>query len=198
MGEASMAVDHTMDLSDVPAAEQIGDPRVRLRGLVRDHFDFVWRLLRRLGVAHCDADDAAQRVFWVASNKIEQIRIGSERSFLYGTSQRVAWAVRRDRNRRREVEEAAAADCPDMCLLPDEEVDRRRRVALLDQMLATLPDELRAVFILCEIEGLTAPEVAAIESIPVGTVASRLRRARQDLEETARRLMLAGSEGRAR
>jgi RNA polymerase sigma-70 factor (ECF subfamily) len=198
MGDASVALDHSMALPGSSAAETAGDPCARLRGIVQDHFDFVWRLLRRFGVAECDADDAAQRVFWVASSKIEQIHAGAERSFLYGTSRRVAWAVCRDRHRRREVEELAAADRADSGPLPDEQVDRRRRVAMLDEMLATLPDELKAVFILCEIEGLTAPEVAEIESIPVGTVASRLRRARQDLQARIRQRMPARSEGSAR
>jgi RNA polymerase sigma-70 factor (ECF subfamily) len=198
MGDASVALDNSMDLAGPAVVPVAGDSRARLRGLVQEQFDFVWRLLRRLGVAECDADDAAQRVFWVASSKIEQINIGSDRSFLYGTSRRVAWAVRRDRNRRREVEEIAAADYADSGPLPDEEVERRRRVELLDELLAALPDELKAVFILCEIEGLTAPAVAEIESIPVGTVASRLRRARQELQAKIRQRLPAGPEGSAR
>jgi RNA polymerase sigma-70 factor, ECF subfamily len=200
MGDASVAIDNSMDLPGPPAhaASAAEDPRRRLRGLVQDHFDFVWRLLRRFGVAECDADDAAQRVFWVASGKLESIHVGAERSFLYGTSRRVAWSVLRDRNRRCEIEGLAAAQLAENGPLPDEEVERRRRVAMLDEILAELPEDLKAVFVLCELEGLTAPEVAKLESIPVGTVASRLRRARQELEERIRRLTRTGSEGSAR
>ena len=198
MGDASMALDQSIAPSDPVAPVTGAAARVRLRAILQDHFDFVWRLLRRFGVAECDADDAAQRVFWVASNKIDCIHPGAERSFLYGTSRRVAWAVRRERSRRREVEELAAVSLLDSGPLPDEEVERRRRIALLDQMLATLPEDLKSVFILCEIEGLTAPEVAEIESIPVGTVASRLRRAREQLETRLRELLPEGPEGSVR
>jgi RNA polymerase sigma-70 factor (ECF subfamily) len=198
MGDASAALRQPLDLPRRPAAAAVGDGRDRARALVEENFDFVWRLLRRFGVAECDADDAAQRVFWVATGKIDRIEVGAERSFLFGTSRRVAWATRRDRDRRREVDDQGAADRADAAPLPDEEVERRRRVAMLDEMLAALPDDLRTVFVLCEVEGMTAPEVAQIESIPVGTVASRLRRARQQLEVEVRRRLPATPEGSAR
>ena len=58
----------------------------------------------------------------------------------------------------------------------------------LDAILDTLPDESRAVFVLVEIEGLSAPEVANVLGIPAGTVASRLRRARKLFTQAAKRL----------
>ena len=55
------------------------------------------------------------------------------------------------------------------------------RLRLLDTLLASLPDELREVVILCELESMTLSEAAAVLEIPQGTVASRLRRARAAL-----------------
>jgi RNA polymerase sigma-70 factor (ECF subfamily) len=50
---------------------------------------------------------------------------------------------------------------------------------LLDALLAKLPDKLRRALVLAEIEGLEVAEIAELERIPVGTAASRLRRARE-------------------
>src|SRR5687767_8850666 len=78
-----------------PATTTIADPSTRFTAMVTDHFDFVWRLLRGLGVAPDAVDDAAQHVFLVASNKVAAIAYGSERSFLFGTAVGVAANVRR-------------------------------------------------------------------------------------------------------
>ena len=53
----------------------------RLAGLVREHYAFVWRLLRRLGLREGDADDAAQQVFLTASRRLHEIEPARERSF---------------------------------------------------------------------------------------------------------------------
>jgi hypothetical protein len=60
-----------------------------LRALVDAHFDFIWRLFRRMGLSHADADDAAQHVFITATEKFDVIALGSERTFLYGVALRV-------------------------------------------------------------------------------------------------------------
>jgi RNA polymerase sigma-70 factor (ECF subfamily) len=62
---------------------------------------------------------------------------------------------------------------------------------LLDLILDRLPEEQRTVFVLSEIEGMTAPEVAAIVGVPLGTVSSRLRRAREQFHVEAARLRRA-------
>ena len=62
----------------------------RSRALVRDHFDFIWRLLRRTGLSPQDADDEAQRVFITVAQKLDQVVAGNERTYLYGTALRFA------------------------------------------------------------------------------------------------------------
>jgi RNA polymerase sigma-70 factor (ECF subfamily) len=71
---------------------------------------------------------------------------------------------------------------------PEQEVDVRRRRALLDQLLEALPLPLRTVFVLFELEGLPTAEIGPMLGIPVGTVASRLRRARALFMARAKRL----------
>jgi RNA polymerase sigma-70 factor (ECF subfamily) len=66
-----------------------------------------------------------------------------------------------------------------------------RAWALLDELLAELPEELARVLALAEIEQVEVPEIAALEKIPVGTAASRLRRARALFRE-----LLAGVQHR--
>jgi RNA polymerase sigma-70 factor (ECF subfamily) len=145
--------------------------------MVAEHFDFVWRLLRRLGVERDDADDAAQQVFMIATRKVSSIEEGSERTFLHGTAIRVAANARRSRHRRRDL--PGHADFADpRAAHPDSLSELARARALLDEVLARLPIALRTVLVLAEIEQLQVSEIAALEGIKIGTAASRLRRAR--------------------
>jgi RNA polymerase sigma-70 factor (ECF subfamily) len=162
--------------------------------LVRAEIDFVWRQLRRLGLSRTDADDATQQVFLVAARRRAQLLAGKERSFLYGTALRVAANVRRSVQRRREVD-APLPEPPLDAPLPDEMLERRRARALLDSLLARLPEELSRVLVLAEVEELTVAAVAALEGIPAGTAASRLRRARAAFRELLEQ-HLASTEGR--
>jgi RNA polymerase sigma-70 factor, ECF subfamily len=178
-------------LHQVPAAAE-GEIAVsatgRARALVDHHFDFIWRLLCRLGVPELDVDDAAQQVFIVATQRLGDVPLGGERTFLYGTALRTAATIRRDLRRRARWVEAGPADCASSDPTPHEELERRQALQFLDQVLLRLDDELREVFVLCEIEELTAPQVSAIAELPVGTVASRLRRARREFGQQVRRL----------
>lgn len=152
----------------------------RIRSLVVAHFDFVWRSLRRLGVPTSSVDDVTQEVLWIAARKIAHIRPGSERAFLFAIVVRVASDVRRRQARNRELAESALVEAAidgraDVEVL----VDQKRARDLLEVVLDRMPFELRTVLMLTEGEQLTMAEVAQILELPQGTVASRLRRARQ-------------------
>ncbi len=155
---------------------------MRATALVEAHFEFVWRLLRRWGLSEVDADDAAQQVFMIASQKVEKIAIGSERTFLYGTALRVAANARRKARQDRNVPETGPS-VEEVGVSPDRAIELRRARALLDELLELMPAELRRVLVLAEIEQLEVPEIARLESIPTGTAASRLRRARAAFRE---------------
>ena len=160
----------------------------RVARLVREHYGLVWRLLRRLGLAAGDADDAAQQVFITAAAKLGEIEAERERAFLYGVSLNVGARVRRSHARRREEPlEAAGEGATDQ---PNAEqlLEQRQARGALDALLSAMPEELRVVFVLYELEELSTPQIAELCSIPLGTCASRLRRAREDFEERVARL----------
>jgi RNA polymerase sigma-70 factor (ECF subfamily) len=163
--------------------ERVAAEHVRLRRMLDESFDFVWRSLRRFGLSDDRADDAAQQVFIIASRKLDMIRPDSERSFLFGTAMRVASDMRRSAVSRREVAHAdPAADLADTSSAPDELVDQRRARETLDRVLDAMDEDLRAVFVLFELEEMPTAEIATLLAIPPGTVASRLRRAREEFE----------------
>jgi RNA polymerase sigma-70 factor, ECF subfamily len=166
------------------------DPQARIRTLFEEQYDFVWRSLRRLGLQTDVVDDAAQEVFMVAARRIEEIAAGSERSFLYGTALRVASTLRRTKARRREAdaEEGAIERVPDPAPALEDLADRKRAREMLDHVLEAMPIELRAVFTLYEIEDLTMIEISRFLDLPQGTVASRLRRARELFEHEVKKL----------
>jgi RNA polymerase sigma-70 factor (ECF subfamily) len=159
----------------------------RLRSMVEDHFETVWRALRRLGVPEASADDGAQQVFLVASRRLDEITRGGERGYLLGIALRVASEARRALSRRREVPidgqelDSTSAGAPPH--RPDEALEQKQMLARLAVMLDQMPDELREAFVLFELEELSAPEVASVLDVPVGTVASRVRRAREQLRK---------------
>jgi len=156
------------------------DPRQRrLRALVDANIDFVARVLQNLGTPTADVDDAVQRTFMVLSDRLDDVRPGAERSFLYQTAANVAAHARRGLARRREVPSEHAPERADLVETPDVLADRQRARELLDHVLDALGDDLREVFVLYELEELTMVEIAAMLAIPSGTVASRLRRARE-------------------
>jgi RNA polymerase sigma-70 factor (ECF subfamily) len=113
-------------------------------------------------------------------------------SFLLGTALRVAADVRRTLCRRREVPEEEGAEAPSLDPAPDELAHQRQLRAQLDGVLAAMPDDLRVVFVLYELEEMSTPEIAALLEIPLGTAASRLRRAREAFDRLVARIQTGG------
>src|SRR5688500_2448244 len=79
------ALDTEVEVERVTPTES----NLRLAALLRDHFQVVWRAVRRFGVPPRSADDAAQEVFIIAAAKLRDIQPGRERQFLYGVAVRV-------------------------------------------------------------------------------------------------------------
>jgi RNA polymerase sigma-70 factor, ECF subfamily len=178
------------DLAIGPPDERAleSEPAASVPALVQAHFGYVWRLCRRLGLSESDADDAAQQVFITAARRAADIRAGSERAFLYGVAANVVAKSRHALARRREAAGAELdvleADLPSL----EELSDQRKARHVLDALLDTMPLELRVVFVLYEVEEQTVAEIALALGIPVGTAASRLRRARDDFAARLARL----------
>ncbi len=168
-------------------------PVPSLKDLVGLHLDFVWRSLRRFGVPSADVDDATQRVFLIVNEKLDRIQSGSERSFLIGVAARVASHARRSHHRREAAELGFSTSPPEASPDPEQLTQRREDRELLDRALDAMPAELRAVFVLFELEELSIDETAALLTLPRGTVASRLRRAREVFHVQAKLLSDAGT-----
>ncbi|MBS2015932.1 MAG: sigma-70 family RNA polymerase sigma factor [Deltaproteobacteria bacterium] len=156
------------------------EPKVTIETLVGAYFDFIWRSLKRLGVREGDVDDLTQRVFLTAARKLDQMRPGAERAYLYAIAAREASHARRTYRRRgEESSDTALADKSTGGLRPDEQVDRESAKRLIAGVLDGMEEELRMVFVLFEVEEMTAAEIAELLEIPIGTAKSRLRRARE-------------------
>jgi len=184
-------------LAATAAQPEVAADSNRVAAFVREHHGFVWRVLRRFGLTPADADDASQKVFLVAVKRLADIAPGSERAFLFRTAIHTASKVHRALRQRPDRPAAEAIEAQSPLPLPDALLDERRARDLLDQFLSELPEDLRAVFVLFEIEGLTAPQIAEALEIPVGTVASRLRRKRSEVSaRLARHQARAGLKGR--
>jgi RNA polymerase sigma-70 factor, ECF subfamily len=152
------------------------------------HFDALWRFVRRLGIRAVDVDDVLQEVIMVLAERLASVPPSKRKSFLFGTAFRVASEHRRKSWNTREVAAAFDEKEPESAVPgPDEQLDDARARAMLERILEALPLDVRAVFVLYEIEELTMAEIASTLGLAPGTVASRLRRGRAHFEgEVAR------------
>lgn len=153
-------------------------------GLYRDHADFVWRSLQHLGVRDGDLEDALQEVFVVVHRKLRGFdRRSRMTTWLFGICLRVAARQRRRAYFRRETQ---SADPPERieATTPEDRALSLERQRLLERALSRLSLEQRAIFVLFEIEGRPCQEIAELLGVPVGTVYSRLHKARKDVART--------------
>jgi RNA polymerase sigma-70 factor (ECF subfamily) len=137
-------------------------------------------------------DDVVQDTFITASRRHADIREGSEWSFLVGTALRLSANYRRRAAARREVIHTELIDA-EASSLPNAEqlLVEKRLLQELDSALSTLSDAHRAVFVLYELEEFSAPQIAELLALPLGTVASRLGRARAKFSRAAARMRRA-------
>jgi RNA polymerase sigma-70 factor, ECF subfamily len=189
--------------SDVTHArpEPLAKPRSeqdagRLAAMLRLHYAGVWRMLRRLGVDEARVDDAAQEVFIVLSRRLSEVREGSERTFVLSSAVRIAANYRRTWRARHEVaDEHALAAERDPRPSAEQLLDQKRLRQAFDELLEGWPEDIRTAFVLFELEGLTVPEISQITDAKLGTVASRLRRARELFQAGAKRLRARAALG---
>jgi RNA polymerase sigma-70 factor, ECF subfamily len=190
----------SIDAARAGDAERAGDaaPEVpRLETWFRDHFDTLWRLAFRLGTPRENVDDIVQEAFITASQRASEIARGSERAFLIGVTVRVCANQRRRRKLRRErTADLAHANGTAVAADAEHLLAQKQLRELLDRALDALPPEQRSVLVLHEIEGFSAAEIAGLLQLPMGTVGSRLRRARNKFSKAAERLRARWPEHR--
>jgi RNA polymerase sigma-70 factor (ECF subfamily) len=154
----------------------------RVGHAISTHAATVFRVVRRHGVPSRLAEDACQRVFLVFFRRFADVQVGKEGAFLCATAVRVASEMRRLSSTRHEalvdvLPEPFAAEDPEKALAEAE------TIAWLDRALSAVDDDARAVFVLYELEEISATEIAEQLQLPIGTVHTRLRRARLALRD---------------
>jgi RNA polymerase sigma-70 factor (ECF subfamily) len=171
-----------------PSREQAGRDDARWRSIVAENFAPIWRFLRSLGVRDAELDDAAQQVFLVAVSRSHDITLGSERAFLFGTAVRIAQLQRRKPAKHEGLSTDDTDRICDPAPGPEDLADSKQAYEMLDLVLESMDAELRTPFVLFELEGLKMIEIASALELPLGTVASRLRRAREEFHAIGKRI----------
>ena len=161
-------------------------PDSRFAQIFSEQAGFVWRSLRRLGVPAADVDDAVQEVFLVVHRRIAEYEDrGLLRAWLFSISRQISShyhrSVKRSEVRHRGL--VVSATAPDL----EEVLARREAEQLVNAFLDELEEPQRMVFYLSDIEGMTAPEIAAALDANLNTVYGRLRQARKRFESVIRR-----------
>jgi RNA polymerase sigma-70 factor, ECF subfamily len=182
-------------ISGVFSAEPPPDPTGGWQELYDHHADFVWRNLRRLGLTTDDAKDALHEVFLVAHMKRTAYdpERGAVRAWLFGIASNVARSERRRARRSGiptdlEMTPQRAAHNPSPLGAASERAshggnspEQSELQRALVHAIGTLNPEQRVVFEMYELEGQSCIDIAVELQIPVGTVYSRLHKAREDL-----------------
>src|SRR5262245_24079576 len=173
----------------VQVAPSLGSPP-SFREVYEQNFEMVWRYATFHGVPPMSLDDVVQEVFIVVHGRMETFE---GRSSLRGWVMGVAHNVVRDYLRKRANRPAgdhleSEPQIPGAEESPAEAVEKKRAALLLDEILSKMNDAQREVFILSEIEQLSAPEISRALEVNENTVRTRLRAARHEFEAAIVRL----------
>ena len=154
-----------------------------------EHFDFVWRNARRLGVPESSADDVAQDVFLIVQRRLDSYDGRAPlQAWIFGILIRVVHDYRRSFRRKgaRNVplERAAVRDLREESgPSPVEEAERAEITRLVDKLLGQLDEDKRTLLILSELEEWTLREIAEFYGSNTSTIHSRLRAAKRAFQE---------------
>jgi RNA polymerase sigma-70 factor (ECF subfamily) len=170
-----------------PAASR---PELNLAQVYAQHFRYVWRCLRSLGVREPSLDDALQDVFVVVQRRFPEFDGRAElRTWLYAIALRVGRKYRARAAREPQPLEDESERVEPIAPGDTERVaESKQRLRFARLALGSLDDDKREVFVLARIEQMSAPEIAAIIGIPLNTVYSRLRLARDAFDAAILRL----------
>lgn len=164
--------------SAIAAQTPVPEGPPRLEQVYREHADFVWRLLRHFSVADASRDDVFHEVFLVVHRRLaDHDGRASLRTWLFGITRNVVLHHRRGHARHQRRLTVAPAPLPGPG--PDDYVARLEARALIDRFLGGLAEEARLAFVLAEIEGLRAPEIAEQLGLNLNTLYSRLQALRK-------------------
>lgn len=165
------------------------------QAIYREHYPAVWRFLLHLGVRKSDVADVTHNVFLIAYRKRASFEHRSTvRTWLCGIAYRVGRGFLKSSAVRLEIADpdVGVVDRDDLQGQP--EASRHDgELALAERLLDTLPAEQREVFVLHELEQMTGSEIASLMGTSLGTVRSRLRRARESFRKQLAELGQGGA-----
>ncbi len=142
------------------------------------YFDFVWRIVRRFGVQAALVEDAAQDTFIVVHRRLGSLRPdASPRAFVFAIAVRVAHDYRRTA-RRKGARSLDESELPALDGSPYDQALRSQAGRLVHRFLDACSDDQRTVFVLSELEGMTAPEISELTAVNLSTIYTRLRAVR--------------------
>jgi RNA polymerase sigma-70 factor (ECF subfamily) len=158
--------------------------------LFRRHQRSVYRFALQMTGLTDVADDVTQEVFMALARGASRYSAahGALSTYLYGIARHLVLQREKRSRSRREVDLGALAERepPAAWQDPTDGLARAERVALLRRAILSLPTHYREAIVLCEVHGLSYDEAAVVVGCPVGTVRSRLSRARRLLAERCR------------
>jgi RNA polymerase sigma-70 factor, ECF subfamily len=173
-------------------------PRPSFEEIVLPHLDAAFNYARWLTKSDADAEDVVQDAYVRALRFFSSLRGDDARAWLL-TIVRNTWY---GRFRRRSdgpapagVVETDANNRPDEGLDPEALLIQRQTVDIVRCALETLPADFREMLVLRELEGLSYKEIATVVGIPIGTVMSRLARARERLQDALAASHTGGDRG---
>lgn len=152
-----------------------------LAELYEQNLGYLWRCLRGLGVRDFELDDAIQDVFLVVQKRRSSFDGGvSPRTWLYAIAIRIARRYKERYQRLWRQQAASDEGTPELASPSNTEAefDHGQRLALARCALSALDDDKREVFVLAQVEQMSAPEISQVTGLPINTVYSRLRAAR--------------------
>jgi RNA polymerase sigma-70 factor (ECF subfamily) len=156
--------------------------------LYESEFDYVWNVLRRLGIADAHLEDVAHDVFTTAWKKLADYDPARPlRPWLFGIAFRLASDFRARAWQKKEVADDDV-DAADDSASPHAQVETKQAKELVMRAMDSIPLDRRAIFVMHELEGQGIPEVADALQVPLNTAYSRLRLARRDFATAVERL----------
>jgi RNA polymerase sigma-70 factor, ECF subfamily len=159
-----------------------GNLAQRYSELYEEYFEFVFRSARYLGEPPSTLDDAVQDVFLVAYRRFQDFEArSSPRTWLFAITLRVVSDHRRSRRRKTRLLDSVKRMITGPIATPFDHTAVAERGRALMSALERLSEEQRAVFVMADLEELSAPEIAEVLSVNLNTVYSRLRSARREV-----------------
>ena len=194
-------VDAAIEPKDADPSGPITSPSLTFETVYDDNVDWMWRCARRLGVSDAAADDVIQSAFLVVHRRLREFEgHSSVKTWIFAILLRIVQGHRRTTRRKSPHLFNEPADPDDLSDThsradPERALERAEASRIIDGLLDCLDHDERVVFVMAELEQMTAPEISEATGLTPKAVYSRLRAARVDFERAASRLRRREAKG---